>query len=273
MPNLDLSSAQVRLVAQLQTHDLAATAWQLTDRFGFKAERGYLDVRRLDPSCERLRLRRLNQVIELVRAAPGAQLGHGPFDHLALRTRDVDAAVMALRAKWAALDPDVTPDGGVDLPMFWSKGVRIAFALGPENARIELCQNYASDHPGAEQQMVNVGGHDHFGVRCRDLDEATDFYGQFGFVPVSDVQIETPDGPIDIRFVSKGGYLLEIASTPQTRKPRACFAAQPAWSRIIIEAATTTQVAACHVGPNGEFVELRALAPGAAFTFDKGDLS
>ena len=107
-------------------------------------------------------------------------LGHGPLDHLALKTVDVDAAVMALRAKWVRLDPDVTPDGPIDLPMFWTEGVRIAFAFGPEDARIELCQNNATTAAEAAAQMVDVGGHDHYGVRCRDVAEATEFYSRFG---------------------------------------------------------------------------------------------
>ncbi|MEN8659178.1 MAG: VOC family protein [Marivita sp.] len=267
MPETNRKAFQ--LVAQLQISDLPAAAWTLTDRFGFKAEAGYLDVRQLPSDTETLRLRRLDQVIELARAKPGVTLGHGAFDHLALRSRDVDSAVMALRAKWARLDPDVTPDGPMDLPMFWSKGVRIVFALGPQEARIELCQ-----HIGAEDaaQMVNLGGHDHFGVRCRDVAEATDFYSQFGFVPKADLSIETPEGPIEIRFVKRGAYLLEIASTPVTRASGATFAEHPLWSKVILETDDAGGSVTCRTGPNGEVVELRPSVARAPFHFDGEDL-
>jgi len=261
-----------RVVAQMQTQDLAAAAWQLTDRFGFKAERGYLDVRAIGAETGVLRMRRLDQVIELVRCAPGVVPGHGAFDHLAIRANNVDAAVMALRAKGARLDPDVTPDGPIDLPMFWAAGVRIAFALGPQEARIELCQNLATTPDAAAAQFVNVGGHDHYGVRCRDVDEATAFYGAYGFAPCSELEIPTPDGPIHVRFVARGGYLLEIASTPKTRSADPGFAPQGLWSRLIIETDAPDDIAASGTGPNGEMVEIRTDVPAAAFTFDAGDL-
>lgn len=262
------NTGTVQLVAQLQAADLPAAAWTLTDHFGFKAEAGYLDVRSLPKDIGTLRLRRLDQVIELVRTDAGTPLGNGPFDHLALKARDVDAVVMALRAKWARLDPDITPDGPIDLPMFWSKGVRIAFALGPGDARIEYCQ-HNSFPPGDPAQVINPGGHDHFGVRCRDVEEAADFYAGFGFAKQADVSIETPDGDILIRFVKRGQYLLEVASTPATRAPGAGFAKHPLWSRIIIECDGEPRVA---TGPNGEVVEVRKAAFETAFHFDQEDL-
>ncbi len=267
MPERNTGTFQ--LVAQLQTNDLPVAAWTLTDRFGFKAEAEYLDVRSLPNNTDSLRLRRLDQVIELVRTDASTPLGHGPFDHLALKARDVDATVMALRAKWARLDPDVTPDGPIDLPMFWSHGVRIAFAFGPGDARIEYCQ-HNSTPPGDPAQVVNPGGHDHFGVRCRDVDEATAFYAGFGFATEADFSIVTPDGDITIRFVRRGSYLLEIASTPATRAPGASFAGHPLWSRIIIECDDEPRV---ETGPNGEVVEIRNGAPDAVFHFATEDMS
>jgi len=269
LSNTPLRSFQ--LVAQLQTTDLAAAAWTMTDQFSFKAEAGYLNVRNLPDGTDSLRLRRMDQVIELIRSDGRSTLGHGPFDHLALKTRDADAAVMALRAKWGRLDPDVTPEGAIDLPMFWSKGVRIAFALGPQNARIEYCQ-HNTNPPGDCGQLVNLGGHDHFGVRCRDVDEAADFYGCFGFTPEADFSIETPDGEIAIRFVRRGAYLLEIASTPDTRAPGATFAKNPLWSRIIIEG-DGTDGPRVETGPNGEVVEVRNTMPGAVFHFAPEELT
>ena len=261
-----------RMIGQLQCHDLAAAAWQLTDHFGFKAQRGYLDVRNLGPEVERVRLQRLDQAIELVRGATDVIFGQGPFDHLALKVSDLDAAVMALRAKWVRLDPDVTPDGAIDLPMFWTDGVRIAFALGPEDARFELCQNNATTPAQAANQLVNLGGHDHYGVRCRDVDEAAAFYAQFGFEPVGDVDIPTPDGSIDVRFMAHKGAVLEVASTPQTRAPNAQFATHSAWSKLIIETDTPDAIAPSQIGPNGEVIEVRTGVPDAAFNFLQEDL-
>ena len=272
MTHQDTSQPGFRVIAQLQCHDLAAAAWQLTDHFGFKAQRGYLDVRNLGSEVERVRMQRLDQVIELVRGAPDVTFGHGPIDHLALKANDADAAVMALRAKWVRLDPDVTPDGAIDLPMFWTDGVRIAFALGPEEARFELCQNNATTHAQAANQLVNLGGHDHYGVRCRDVDEATAFYAQFGFEPAGDVDIPTPDGPIDVRFMAHKVAVLEVASTPQTRAPNAQFATYPAWSKLIIETDAPDAIAASQIGPNGEVIEVRTGVPDAAFNFLQEDL-
>ena len=253
----------LQLVAQLQTNDLSAAAWTLTDRFGFKAEAGYCDVRRLPEATDTLRLRRLDQVIEINQTDTFTPLGHGAFDHLALKARNVDAIGMALRAKWVRLDPDVTPDGPIDLPMFWSKGVRIAFVLGPEDARIEYCQ-HLSDSTKDVTHMINPGGHDHFGVRCRDLDETTAFYASFGFAPEADLSVGTSEGEIMVRFVKRGNYLLEIASTPATRVPGAAFAEHPLWSRIIVECDDEPRI---ETGPNGEVVEVRHVSPDTAFHF------
>ena len=269
----DTGTAQnFRLVAQMQATDLSQAAWALIDHFGFKPEAGYLDVRNLPDSTETLRLRRLDQVIEIVRAPPDAQLGHGPFDHLALRANDVDAVVMALRAKWVRLDPEVTPDGPIDLPMFWTAGVRVAFAQGRGGIRFELCQNNARPEGESVAQGVNLGGHDHFGLRCRDVREAEAFYAGFGFTSVMRTEIPTPDGPIDINFVQNGRCLLELASTPQTRDPAHTFAETPLWSKVIIETNCPADFGPSQTGPGGEILEVRASMPEAVFSFDTEDL-
>ncbi|WP_068088102.1 VOC family protein [Polycladidibacter stylochi] len=258
-----------RLVAQLQVTDLSKAAWTLTDRFGFKSESGYEDVRNIPEDTRTLRMRRLNQVIELSKTDQAISQGNSTFDHLSLKTNNVDAAVMAFRAKWAKLDPMNTPDGAVDLPTFWSQGVRIAFILGPEDARFELCENLAPKEDPCSLQFVNLGGHDHFGVRCRDVEEAAQFYAQFGFETAHETEIQTPDGAIEIRFVRCGNYLLEIASTPETRAKSHAFSTHPAWSKIIIETNDPGAKSQEYKGPNGERVEVRASIPSAAFKFDR----
>ena len=270
---MNADSAKFQVVVQLQCQDVRQAAWELVDRFGFKEERGYLSVRDLDAGTAHLRLRRLDQVIELIKAPVGRELHHGAIDHLALATRNVGSAVAALRAKWGRLDPGVTPDGPMKFDNFGPFSANFAFVFGPDEARIEFCNLQGNALGALPQPLVNVGGHHHFGVRCRRLPETTEFYRQFGFEERTDFVIPLPEGAVEICFMEREGYLLEVASTPDFRDREVVAPDCARWSRLIIETTAEDKRAKSQLGPNGEYVEVRTVSDLQPFRFDEGDLT
>ena len=134
---MNADSAKFQVVVQLQCQDVRQAAWELVDRFGFKEERGYLSVRDLDAGTAHLRLRRLDQVIELIKAPVGRELHHGAIDHLALATRNVGSAVAALRAQVGKTGSrESPPDGPMKFDNFGPFSANFAFVFGPDEARI-----------------------------------------------------------------------------------------------------------------------------------------
>lgn len=261
-----------RLAMQLKVRDLSEAAWQLTNQIGFKSERAYQNVRDLPADCRQVRMRRLNQIIEVVKAGEGEELGVGNIDHVALETFDLDAAVLAVKAKWGALDQDITPDGPVLLPQFWDNGANFVFVLGPHAARIELCNKVGADPSRMRDRVVNIGPHDHVGIQSPDLPASRAFYEKLGMSLVGDFAIPTPDGDIKVNFLKRGDFMVELFSTPQARAGEAEFSQNPVWSALIFEFEGHGNADEVLTGAAGERVELRPIAGADEFTFDAEDL-
>jgi len=258
---------------QLKVHALSDAAWQLTNQIGFKSERAYENVRALPADCQRVRMRRLNQIIEVVKANEGEELGVGNIDHVALETFDLDAAILAVKAKWGTLDPDITPDGPALIPQFWDNGANFVFVQGPQSTRIELCNKVGADPPRMRRRMVNIGTHDHVGIQSPDLAASRAFYEGLGMSLVGDFTIPTPDGDIRANFLRRGEYMVELFSTPQARAGDVQFCRNPAWSALIFEVSGHSADEKVVMGPGGERIELRPLSSEGTFTFDKEDLA
>jgi len=123
-----------------------------------------------------------------------------PFDHVALSVTDVDTAFDDLTTRGATLDPAFTPAGPVEIPEFWSNGVRFVFLQGPEDARIEFCQKL-----GAETGP----GHSHYGLRTPLLDETENLLAARGATRIArHVLHGTP--PVAVRFVAHGDQVFEL---------------------------------------------------------------
>ena len=180
-------------IPRLCLRDPAAAAEQLAQVFGFRA----------DGNPNRLRLG--DQIIELHRDAAAA--GHGRIDHLALAVDDVDAALAAAVARGGVLDGDVTPDGPLFIPEFWTAGTRYVFLKGPEGARIELCSRPGSVRPG-------LPGHDHIGIPCADLPAMQAFFRSLGCADLAAVTLIRAGGNVPVAFLGLGPSVIELYCPP-----------------------------------------------------------
>jgi len=257
-----------QIIVRLMVNDLAASARQMADQFGFRAEQADLTVRALPGDLTMLRMRRLNQVFELVQSNDSS-LGHGPIDHVALNAVDVDSAVIAVLAKWGKLDPDISPDGAADIPEFWNAGTRFVFMQGPGTARIEFCHKIEDDACRVQKLKVNLAGHDHIGIHCTDVDQSRSFYEDLNFKVIGDFLIPTPDGDIPVCFLKRGDFCVELFSTPALRNGQIQYAETPLWNALILE---DGQVSASKelIGPDGEIINIIPTPVNADFYMNSG---
>ncbi len=159
---------------------------------------------------------------QAVAVVTGGAAGHGAIDHLAIAVPDVDAAAAAMIARGARRDPDVTPDGPLEIAEFWQKGVRYLFLSGPGGARIELIANL-----GRPQGP----GHDHIGLPCTDIAASAAFFAGLGARPLAAVTLHRPEGQTLVRFLSLQGAVIELYQPPVTAHPPG----QGKWRRLLID--------------------------------------
>ena len=205
----------VPVIPQLVVPDPDAARDQLRRQFGF------LD----DGALMRLG----NQTLTLV---AGPATGHGVIDHLALAVPDLEGAVAAALARGAVPDPQVTPDGPVEIPEFHAGGVRYLFLQGPSGARIELIQNIGTPHGP---------GHDHIGIPCRDIAAMASFLSGLGATPLISTRLVRPGGVTDVRFLSLHGSVLELFQPPVPPQP----APSGLWRCLLVPGITAA------TGPDG----------------------
>ncbi|MCX7286727.1 MAG: VOC family protein [Rhodobacterales bacterium] len=192
------------LVPELTTRDPDASASRLAG-FGFSSEDG---------------LWRLGS--QALRLVVGQAEGHGRIDHIALTVPDMDAALARLFARGIALDPEVTPLGPEIIPEFWGDGLRYVYLLGPQGARIELCQRIS----GAPAAM----GSDHVGLPCHDISTMLAFFLAQGATPLATFTLSRPEGVIPVRFLAFHGGVIELyqPSTPAR-------VTEGHWSRLLVQ--------------------------------------
>lgn len=192
------------VILELAVADPDAAGVQLTCVFGFSLAE---DVFRLGDQALRL-VQRQGQT-------------HGAVDHLALAVPDVDAAAARMMARGALRDPDVTPDGPLEIPEFWDAGVRYLFLQGPEGARIELITNRASP---------KGPGHDHIGIPCSDIAASAAFFAGLGATPLAEVALQRADGRTQVRFLALDHSVIELYQPPRHHPAPG----QGKWHRLLI---------------------------------------
>ena len=197
-------------IPRLHVRDAAAAADQLAQVFGFRPEGG--------PN----RLRLGDQRIELHQDADAA--GHGRIDHLALAVDDVNAALAAALARGAVPDGDVTPDGPLFIPEFWTAGARYVFLKGPEGARIELCARPGSARPG-------LPGHDHIGIPCTDLPAMGAFFRSLGCADIAATTLVRAGGNVLVAFLGLGDSVIELYCPPD--RAAASVASHGHWRGLV----------------------------------------
>jgi hypothetical protein len=154
------------------------------------------------------------------------------IDHLALAVPDLAGSARTLLARGAQLDRQVTPDGPLEIPEFWTAGVRYLFLQGPAGARIELIVNQ-----GAPQGP----GHDHIGIPCSDIAASAAFFAGLGATPLAAVTLQRAEGATHVRFLALQGSVIELYQPPHP-KP---VPAQGLWRCLRIDGAAPAS------GPDG----------------------
>ena len=218
-------------IPRLHVRDTAAAGDQLTQVFGFRP----------DGAPDRLRLG--DQRIELHQDASAA--GHGRIDHLALAVEDVDTALAAALARGGVLVRDVTPDGPLFIPEFWTAGTRYVFLKGPEGARIELCARPGPARPG-------LPGHDHIGIPCSDLPAMAAFFRSLGCADIAATTLIRDGGNVSVAFLGLGTSVIELYCPPQGAA--ALVAPLGHWrGLVLVGSGQTDQVE----GPEGMVIDRR----------------
>ena len=123
-----------------------------------------------------------------------------PIDHLALSVTSADEALDDFSARGAELDPDFTPDGPVEIPEFWSNGVRFVFFTGPDGAPVEFCQKLGEE---------TGPGHSHFGLRTPMLDETEAALTTRGATRIAR-HVLPGEPPVEVRFLALGDQVFEL---------------------------------------------------------------
>ena len=192
------------LVPELTVRDLDAAAVGLAG-FGFTFDSG---------------LWRLGD--QALRLVAGHAPGHGRIDHIALTVPDMDAALARLSTLGIVLDPAITPNGPEIIPEFWDDGLRYVYLVGPEGARIELCQRIAN--------APKAPGHDHIGIPCHDISTLQAFFQAQGATPVAAFTLSRPDGVTPVRFLAFNGGMIELYQPATPAR-----AARGLWSRLLVQ--------------------------------------
>ena len=142
-----------------------------------------------------------------------------PFDHLALSVTSADEARDDFSARGAELDPDFTPDGPVEIPEFWSNGVRFVFFRGPGRAPFEFCQKFGEE---------TGPGHSHYGIRTPMLDDTEAALQARGATRIAR-HLLPGDPPVEVRFLALGDRIFELFDAP----PLAAAAPDGGWIGFI----------------------------------------
>jgi lactoylglutathione lyase len=156
-------------------------------------------------------LKKGNIVLEFYRLTGDAleeirSRGHGHIDHFAIDVLDINQALDYAVSKGISLDAS-TPEGVVDIPFFWSKGVKYLFLKGPQGEKIELNLRMDLD---PTRRAENLNGWSHLGIPVTDINSTRDFYRNFGFLEVMYAEIPVEGESIRASMMEFNGFLLEF---------------------------------------------------------------
>lgn len=189
------------MIPVLALDDPAEGAGFLCTRLGFSA----------DPADPQL-LRFGTQALRLVHAGQPVQgLIDLPFDHLALRVPDPDAAQSRAIALGARMHPAFTPDGPREIAEFGPVGVRFVFFQGPEGWPFEFV--------APRNAPPGLPGHDHFGLRSLPLAPAESHLAEMGATLQSRHSLHGPDAAVSVTFLQLGAAVFELFDEPASQPP------------------------------------------------------
>lgn len=129
----------------------------------------------------------------------------GILDHFAIDAPDFECCVEKVFSKGLKLH-ESTPHGICHYDTLGEKGVKGVNFVGPNQEVIEICH----DNSLAYGSQSGLKGWAHLALKVRDLEITQEFYGKLGFHECGGGYLETPDGRLEIRFMKKNGFMLEI---------------------------------------------------------------
>lgn len=127
--------------------------------------------------------------------------------HLALSVPDTDDAMKMCLERGGVLAQSMTPEGPLEIPEFWSAGVRYVFFEGPEGALIEFCTKKG-------ERAEASWGHDHIGIQCSDIAVSKAQFETAGCELVAQHALDRDDGITDVVFLRCGVSVAELFSPP-----------------------------------------------------------
>lgn len=159
---------------------------------------------------EILFLRLFDLIVELYRPAAHllpavAKRGTGVIDHFAIDAPDFQTCARGVYMRGAMLHAS-TPKGCVLYDHIGEKGVRGVNFAGPNGEVVELCHDY-NRYYGSE---TGLRGWSHLAIKVSDLKASLPFYEKLGFDKTMTGYLDTPNGRMQIVFVTNHGFTLEL---------------------------------------------------------------
>ena len=132
-------------------------------------------------------------------------LGAGKWDHFAIDTPDLETAAEEAAYKGMKLH-ESTPKGITLYEHLGEKGVKGVNYVGPAGEVVELCHDNGADYDRKEKFQ----GWAHLALKVENLARTKEFYEKLGFKESGSGYLPTPEGNIQIRFLEKNGFVIEV---------------------------------------------------------------
>lgn len=133
------------------------------------------------------------------------EMGAGKWDHYAIDAPDLAMAAEEASYKEMKLHAS-TPKGITEYEHLGAKGVKGANYVGPGGEVVELCHDNQKDY----SRKDGLQGWAHLALKVEDLSRTEAFYGKLGFQEIGGGYLPTPEGNLQIRFLEKNGFVLEV---------------------------------------------------------------
>jgi len=132
-------------------------------------------------------------------------LGAGKWDHFAIDTPDLETAAEEAAYKGMKLHAS-TPKGITLYEHLGVSGVKGVNYIGPGGEVVELCHDNHADYDRKEKYQ----GWAHLALKVEDLTRTKAFYEKLGFKESGSGYLPTTEGDIQIRFLEKNGFVIEV---------------------------------------------------------------
>lgn len=190
------------------TGDVKRDAAWYEEKLGFEKIQQRIVV--MNGRTEIALLKKGDLVLELVEPAgrlkdEAARLGNGKWDHFAMQVPDLETEAALAKEKGLKVHPS-TPAGLTFYEHLGEKGVRGINFYGPGGEVLEFCRDEALAYQGKS----GLTGWSHLALKVENLERTESFYGKMGFRTISRGYLPTPEGNIQIHYLEKAGFVIEV---------------------------------------------------------------